>query len=196
MAGSDLALSTMLLPPVSAVELLRMAREATSSEHQPRRPGGSATASDQGTTVAASLQAPTLFLIAQDLTKMQVDTSIDESDVERVRVAQPVTFTVGSISGRAFSGQVVQVRKAPLVLQNVVTYDVVVSTANPDPQSPAGHDGQRPDHHRPERHRAQGAERRTALSPTGSGDGTRPNPGGRTGSRSGWWATIRLRRPS
>ena len=87
---------------------------------------------DVGQTVAASLQAPTLFLIAQDLTKMQVDTSIDESDVERVRVAQPVTFTVGSISGRVFSGQVVQVRKAPLVLQNVVTYDVVVSAANPD----------------------------------------------------------------
>ena len=87
---------------------------------------------DVGQTVAASLQAPTLFLIAQDLTKMQVDTSVDESDVERVRVAQPVTFTVGSISGRAFSGQVVQVRKAPLVLQNVVTYDVIVSAANPD----------------------------------------------------------------
>jgi HlyD family secretion protein len=85
---------------------------------------------DVGQTVAASLQAPTLFLIAQDLTKMQVDTSIDESDVERVRVAQAVAFTVGSISGRTFSGQVVQVRKAPLVLQNVVTYDVVVSAAN------------------------------------------------------------------
>src|ERR1700730_13687852 len=69
---------------------------------------------DVGQTVAASLQAPTLFLIAQDLTKMQVDTSIDENDVERVRVAQAVAFTVGSISGRTFSGQVVQVRKAPL----------------------------------------------------------------------------------
>jgi HlyD family secretion protein len=85
---------------------------------------------DVGQTVAASLQAPTLFLIAQDLTKMQVDTSIDESDVERVRLAQPVTFTVGSMSGRTFSGQVAQVRKAPQVLQNVVTYDVVVSAAN------------------------------------------------------------------
>jgi HlyD family secretion protein len=87
---------------------------------------------DVGQTVAASLQAPTLFLIAQELTKMQVDTSIDESDVERLRLAQPVTFTVGSISGRTFSGQVVQVRKAPLVLQNVVTYDVVVSAPNPE----------------------------------------------------------------
>ena len=87
---------------------------------------------DVGQTVAASLQAPTLFLIAQDLTKMQVDTSVDESDVDRVRLAQPVAFTVGSISGRTFSGLVVQVRKAPLVLQNVVTYDVIVSAANPD----------------------------------------------------------------
>ena len=87
---------------------------------------------DVGQTVAASLSAPTLFLIAQDLTKMQVDTSVDESDVERLRVDQPVTFSVGSISGRSFSGKVVQVRKAPLVLQNVVTYDVVVSAANPD----------------------------------------------------------------
>jgi HlyD family secretion protein len=85
---------------------------------------------DVGQTVAASLQAPTLFLIAQDLTKMQVDTSVDESDVERVRLGQPVTFSVGSVSGRTFSGQVAQVRKAPLVLQNVVTYDVVVSAAN------------------------------------------------------------------
>jgi HlyD family secretion protein len=87
---------------------------------------------DVGQTVAASLQAPTLFLIAQDLTKMQVDTSADESDVGRIRLAQPVTFTVGSFSGRTFSGQVVQVRKAPQVLQNVVTYDVVVSAPNPE----------------------------------------------------------------
>jgi HlyD family secretion protein len=87
---------------------------------------------DVGQTVAASLQAPTLFLIAQDLTKMQVDTSVDESDVDRLALAQPVTFTVGSISGRVFSGLVVQVRKAPLVLQNVVTYDVVVSAPNPE----------------------------------------------------------------
>ena len=87
---------------------------------------------DVGQTVAASLQAPTLFLIAQDLTKMQVDTSTDESDVGRIRLAQRVTFTVGSFSGRTFSGQVVQVRKAPQVLQNVVTYDVVVSAPNPE----------------------------------------------------------------
>jgi HlyD family secretion protein len=87
---------------------------------------------DVGQTVAASLQAPTLFLIAQDLTKMQVDTNVDEADVGRVRVGQSVTFTVDSFPGQTFSGEVVQVRKAPQVLQNVVTYDVVVSGPNPD----------------------------------------------------------------
>ena len=87
---------------------------------------------DVGQTVAASLQAPTLFQIAQDLAKMQVDTSVDEADVGRVRVSQPVTFTVDSYPGQTFSGEVVQVRKAPLVAQNVVTYDVVVSAPNPE----------------------------------------------------------------
>ena len=87
---------------------------------------------DVGQTVAASLQAPTLFQIAQDLTRMQVDTSVDEADVGRVRVGQAATFSVDSFPGRSFAGEVVQVRKAPQVVQNVVTYDVVVSAANPD----------------------------------------------------------------
>jgi HlyD family secretion protein len=87
---------------------------------------------DIGQTVAASLQAPTLFLIAQDLAKMQVDTNVDEADVGRVRVSQPVTFTVDSFPGETFAGEVIQVRAAPQVLQNVVTYDVVVSAPNPD----------------------------------------------------------------
>jgi len=87
---------------------------------------------DVGQTVAASLQAPTVFLIAQDLTKMQVDTNVDEADVGRVRVSQGVTFTVDSFPGQIFTGEVVQVRKAPQILQNVVTYDVVVSAPNPD----------------------------------------------------------------
>ena len=86
---------------------------------------------DVGQTVAASLQAPTLFQIAQDLTKMQVDTNVDEADVGRVRVGQSATFTVDSFPGQTFSGEVVQVRKAPQVVQNVVTYDVVVSAPNP-----------------------------------------------------------------
>ena len=87
---------------------------------------------DVGQTVAASLQAPTLFTIAQDLRNMQVDTNVDEADVGRVKVGQAATFTVDSFPGRTFSGEVVQIRKAPLVVQNVVTYDVVVSAQNPD----------------------------------------------------------------
>ena len=87
---------------------------------------------DVGQTVAASLQAPTLFQIARDLSKMQVDTNVDEADVGRVRVGQAAGFTVDSFPGRTFPGAVVQVRKAPQVVQNVVTYDVVVSAPNPE----------------------------------------------------------------
>jgi HlyD family secretion protein len=87
---------------------------------------------DVGQTVAASLQAPTLFTIAQDLTKMQVDTSMDEADVGRVVVGQRTTFTVDAFPGRTWKGEVVQIRKAPQIVQNVVTYDVVVSADNPE----------------------------------------------------------------
>lgn len=87
---------------------------------------------DVGQTVAASLQAPVLFTIAQDLRAMQVDSSIDEADVGAVRVGQKVTFTVDAFPGRTFEGEVVQIRKSPQVVQNVVTYDVVVSAPNPD----------------------------------------------------------------
>jgi HlyD family secretion protein len=85
---------------------------------------------DVGQTVAASLQAPTLFTIAQDLTKMQVDTNVDEADVSRVRVGLRTAFTVDSFPGQLFKGEIVQIRKAPQVVQNVVTYDVVVSAEN------------------------------------------------------------------
>ncbi len=83
---------------------------------------------DVGQTVAASLQAPTLFLIAQDLTQMQVDTNVSEADIGRVQVGQTATFT----------GQVTQVRNAPITVQNVVTYDAVVQVANPDLQLKPG----------------------------------------------------------
>ncbi len=89
---------------------------------------------DAGQTVAASLQAPELFQIAQNLREMQVEASIDEADVGRVAVDQDATFTVDSFPGRTFHGKVMQVRKAALVVQNVVTYTVVISAANPDLQ--------------------------------------------------------------
>jgi HlyD family secretion protein len=86
---------------------------------------------DVGQTVAASFQTPTLFLIAQDLTKMQVDANVSESDIGNVATGQPVTFRVDAYPDRDFRGQVVQVRNAPINVQNVVTYDVVVAVDNP-----------------------------------------------------------------
>jgi HlyD family secretion protein len=87
---------------------------------------------DVGQTVAASLQAPTLFTIAQDLTKMQIDTNVDEADIGRTQVGQRVTFTVDSFPTETFNGQVVQIRKASRTVQNVVTYNVVIAVSNPD----------------------------------------------------------------
>ena len=87
---------------------------------------------DVGQTVAASLAAPTLFLIAQDLTKMQVDTNVSEADVGRVRVNQPATFTVDAYPGRTFTGSVTSIRKAPINVQNVITYDAVIGVSNSD----------------------------------------------------------------
>jgi HlyD family secretion protein len=87
---------------------------------------------DVGQTVAASLQAPTLFTIAQDLTKMQVETSVDEADIGKIRLDAPVTFTVDAFAGRTFAGEVTQIRKAAQVVQNVVTYTVVVAVSNPE----------------------------------------------------------------
>jgi HlyD family secretion protein len=85
---------------------------------------------DVGQTVAASLQAPTLFTIANDLAKMEVHTSVDEADVGNVRDSQPVSFTVDAFPARRFRGRVFQVRNAPTIVQNVVTYDAVVRIDN------------------------------------------------------------------
>lgn len=85
-----------------------------------------------GQTVAASLQAPELFVIAQNLAEMQVETAIDEADVGRLRVGQEASFTVDAFPGRRFKGEVKQVRKAAQVVSNVVSYTVVISAANPD----------------------------------------------------------------
>jgi HlyD family secretion protein len=86
---------------------------------------------DVGQTVAASLQAPVLFTIAEDLTKMQVEVSVDEADIGRVRLEDRATFTVDAFSGQTFTGTVTQIRKAAQVVQNVVTYTVVVAVDNP-----------------------------------------------------------------
>ncbi len=87
---------------------------------------------DVGQTVAASFAAPTIFEIAQDLTKMQLDTNVDESDVGNITAGQDATFTVDAYPGTTFQGQVLNVRKAPISAQNVVTYDVVIAVSNPD----------------------------------------------------------------
>src|SRR5215469_274128 len=85
---------------------------------------------DVGQTVAASFSAPTIFNIAKDLTKMQVDANIDESDIGRVKVDQPVTFTVDAFPGQAFMGAVTQIRENATNVQNVITYDVVIRFDN------------------------------------------------------------------
>jgi HlyD family secretion protein len=87
---------------------------------------------DVGQTVAASLSAPTLFVIANDLTKMQIDANVAEADIGGVEVGQKVDFTVDAFPNRTFHGEVTQVRYSPVVVQNVVTYDTVISVSNPD----------------------------------------------------------------
>jgi len=87
---------------------------------------------DIGQTVAASFQAPKLFVIAQDLRRMQVEADVDEADIGRVHLGQQAIFSVDAFAGREFYGQVRQIRKAPRVVQNVVTYIVLVSADNTD----------------------------------------------------------------
>jgi HlyD family secretion protein len=87
---------------------------------------------DVGQTVAASLQAPVIFQIANDLTKMQIDSNVAEADVGVVKVGQDVDFTVDAFPTQTFHGKVVQVRNAPITVQNVVTYDTVIGVSNPD----------------------------------------------------------------
>src|SRR3989454_821844 len=87
---------------------------------------------DVGQTVAASLQAPVIFQIANDLTKMQIDANVAEADVGVLEVGQDVDFTVDAFPTRTFHGKVVQVRNAPITVQNVVTYDTVIGVNNAD----------------------------------------------------------------
>jgi len=85
-----------------------------------------------GQTVAASLQTPTLFLIAADLTKMQVDTSVSESDIAGAVEGAGASFTVDAFPRKVFQGSVVQVRQSPVSVQNVITYDAVIAVSNPN----------------------------------------------------------------
>jgi HlyD family secretion protein len=87
---------------------------------------------DVGQTVAASLSAPVLFVIANDLTKMQIDANVAEADIGNVEVGQKVDFTVDAFPDRKFRGEVVQIRNAPITVQNVVTYDTVIGVNNRD----------------------------------------------------------------
>jgi HlyD family secretion protein len=86
---------------------------------------------DVGQTVASSLQAPTLFVIANDLARMQVNASIDESDIGRIAAGQPVTFSVDAYPGEKFTGKVSQVRLEPKVESNVVSYTTIIDVPNP-----------------------------------------------------------------
>jgi HlyD family secretion protein len=87
---------------------------------------------DVGQTVAASLQAPTLFTIAKDLTQMQVNANVSEADIGRIVRGQEAIFTVDAYPERKFRGSVSEVRNAPITIQNVVTYDVVIQVGNKD----------------------------------------------------------------
>ncbi|MFO1319367.1 MAG: efflux RND transporter periplasmic adaptor subunit [Burkholderiales bacterium] len=87
---------------------------------------------DIGQTVAASFQTPTLFQIAQDLTRMQINTNVAEADIGKIRTDQEVGFTVDAFPGRQFKGSISQIRLNPIIQQNVVTYNVVVGVSNTD----------------------------------------------------------------
>jgi len=84
-----------------------------------------------GQTVTSGLQTPTLFVIARDLSTMEVDASVDESDIGRVAVGQPVTFTLDAYGGETFTGKVTEVRLQPVVTNNVVTYTTIITVPNP-----------------------------------------------------------------
>ena len=87
---------------------------------------------DVGQTVAASFQAPTLFSIAQDLTKMQVQADVDQSDIGRISVGQPARFTVDAYPDQEFRGRIAQIRLNATVSQNVITYPVIIEVPNPE----------------------------------------------------------------
>ena len=87
---------------------------------------------DVGQTVAASMNAPVLFQIANDLSNMQIDANVSEADVGTVEEGQNVNFTVDAYPNRTFTGRVAQIRNSPITVQNVVTYDTVIGVTNAD----------------------------------------------------------------
>ena len=87
---------------------------------------------DVGQTVAASFQTPTLFMVAQDLTQMQIEVNVSEADIGRIKVGQDVTYTLDGYNNQEFHGKVSQVRISPTTVSNVVTYTVIVDVSNDD----------------------------------------------------------------
>ncbi|MEO6211658.1 MAG: efflux RND transporter periplasmic adaptor subunit [Gemmatimonadaceae bacterium] len=118
---------------------------------------------DVGQTVAASLRAPTIFTIAQDLTKMQLYAKLDESDVGRNRLNEPVTFKVDAFPKETSEGSVSQIRMNPTTVQNVVTYDAIINFAQPGEKGLSGNDCLRDDPRGDGNRRHQGSERRPSL---------------------------------
>ncbi len=161
-----------------------------------------------GQTVVASLSAPSLFLIAQDMTKMQVWAMVNEADIERIHAGQSATFTVDALPGRTFPGKVLQVRYSATMTQNVVTYTVVIDANNADealrPYQTATvlFDAGRHENvlqvpnaalrWRPLPERVDPAERDAYVKKTKArlaGNGARPGGGGSSGSHAGSSAT-------
>ncbi len=118
-----------------------------------------------GQTVASSFQTPTLFLIATDLARMEVDTNVSESDIGGIKPGNKATFTVDAYPKRTFEGTVSQVRQSPQTVQNVVTYDIVDQRRQCGPDAHAGHDGGQPHRDRSTRRCDPGAEPGAPLCP-------------------------------
>ena len=113
-----------------------------------------------GQTVAASLSAPTLFTIANDLTQMQVIANIDQADIGLVEQAKSVKFSVDAFPGKEFDGKIAEMRLNPVNVQNVVTYNVVINVENPGTEIETGHDGESDDHDRRAQQRIEGSKLR------------------------------------
>ncbi len=153
---------------------------------------------DPGQTVAASMNAPTLYVIAKDLTKMQVLANIDESDVGRMRPGQHVTFRVDAYPNEQFTGSVEQVRLQPTVVQNVVVYSTVIRVPNPQLKLKPGHDRERQHRDPAPRQRAARAVRGGAIPSDrvdvpGAQSAGAARDAARRGPSERWWRPRRWR---